>query len=121
MLEKDMFDSEAYANLSHAGLRVLLSIMRQRRATDHGLSEDNPLKCPYSDMVGINSSSSISKGIQELEQKGFIRCIHGGLYKQVNCYVLSDAWRRWQRPKQEFIRKRTRPNFKNRDQLQNLK
>jgi len=112
MLDHYMCDSDAFESLSHSALRVLLSIYRQRKSTEHGTTNDNPLICPYADMKGISSTASKNKGIQELVEKGFIEFEGGGLYKQANRFILSGDWINWKEEKQNKPKKRTRPNFK---------
>jgi hypothetical protein len=120
MLEHTMCDSEAFISLSHSALRVFLSILRQKKSFDHGTTDENPLVCPYGDMVGVTSTASKLKGILELEEKGFIKCKHGGLYKQANCFLLSGDWINWRTQPKDGVKKRTKPNFKKQKSTSNI-
>jgi len=95
MLEHPIFDSPAFGSLGPSSIRVLLSIMRCKNGRN-GTNAD-PIVCPYSKMNGNMAKATISHGIQELEEKGFIELVkYGGLMKQPNLYAFSGEWINWE-------------------------
>ena len=111
-LDHQQFDSEAFNNLAHSSMRVLLSIRRCENGANGTYTE--PIECPYTVMNGSMGRATISKAICELEEKGFIELARrGGLMKQSNLYVLSGEWINW-RKKQNASSEAEHHRFRNR-------
>jgi len=107
MLEHPIFDSPAFGSLGPSSIRVLLSIMRCKNGRN-GTKED-PIICPYSKMNGKMAKATISHGIKELEEKGFIELVsYGGLMKQPNQYAFSGEWINWE--EKQIVSSETKPN-----------
>lgn len=86
-LYDDMIDSPAFSVLSPTALKTFLVIYCQYKGGSRIVT------CPYSVLKSHGlRSSTISKGIQELNALGFIETQSGG-FKECNHYKLSGAWK----------------------------
>jgi len=90
----EMIDSDAYAKLTNASRTAYLIIRRQ-------YDTDNPteFRCPFSTAERFMDRHTFSKSIKQLIGMGFIKKIQqGGLYRKINVYTCSEAWKLYHAP-----------------------
>ena len=87
----DLLNSEAFKRLS-AQAKLVYILMRQEYKGEGYTG--NKVKCPYSKIETYRiGRKSISKGIQELIEAGFIEIVEqGGLYHRPSVYKFSSRW-----------------------------
>ncbi len=91
-LDRNLMRSPAYKALKPTSIAVYLQILYGHNGSNG--SPSDPIYCPYS-RIGL-APATIKKAIDELEEKGFIKCVErGGLYQKANGYALLQQWRLW--------------------------
>lgn len=90
----EIIDSDAYAKLTNASRTAYLIIKRQ-----YNVKNPTEFRCPYSTAERFMDRHTFSKSIKQLIEMGFIKKIQqGGLYRKINVYSCSDAWKLYHAP-----------------------
>ena len=88
-ITKEMLRSDAFKRLTNASRIAYLLLKSQCCKADQ-----NEVKCPYSEAIKYMHKSTFSQSISQLIELGFIKKEQqGGLYRKINVYTFSDAWR----------------------------
>jgi hypothetical protein len=93
-LESDLYLSAAFLSLGKNSMKVLIAVLDIAKSSGNG-----NLTIPYNQLVRIYKipRSGISRAFGDLEEKGFLKCVHqGGSGKgDRNFYLLSDDYKLW--------------------------